>query len=162
MSILRRVPYNSRAHIVSTVTQYSIEIVRSQVTLGTVISDSGNALEIHRRSVKANATRGSLRKENIVQFGPKPEENYIYNKKAQVKIPLQDLGRGTFVVKGKFDSGRDTQITVDSGAEENVCPKWWGKEFGFEPQFRPLNLRSAGGDRIRHYGEREVVVESPF
>ena len=51
---------------------------------------------------------------------------------------------------------------VDRGAEENVCPKKWGEEFGFEKQFKPLNLRSASGGKIPHYGEREVVVESPF
>ena len=65
-------------------------------------------------------------------------------------------------MKAKFSGGNETEIAVDSGAEEIVCPKKWGEEFGFEKQFKPLNLRSASGGKIPHYGEREVVVESPF
>ena len=56
----------------------------------------------------------------------------------------------------------ELDMLVDSGAEENVCPKWWGESFGLDSSGRTLNLRSASGSRIAHWGEREVVVESPF
>ena len=29
---------------------------------------------------------------------------------------------------GEFENGKETEITVDSGAEENVCPKWYPRE----------------------------------
>ena len=62
----------------------------------------------------------------------------------------------------KFPEGEETNIVIDSGAEENVCPKWWGESFGFESSFKPLNLRSASGDKIPHHGARKVMVESTF
>ena len=34
-----------------------------------------------------------------------------------------------------FDNGMSTAITVDSGAEENVCPYDWGQQCGIrEPE----------------------------
>ena len=58
--------------------------------------------------------------------------------------------------------GRETEIVVDSGAEENVCPKWWGESFGIEKADKPLFLRSASGDRIAHHGQRNVLLTSLF
>jgi hypothetical protein len=62
----------------------------------------------------------------------------------------------------KFEGGSETEIVVDSGAEENVCPRWWGSSFGLEKADKQLHLRSAGGNKIEHYGQRTVVVTSPF
>ena len=101
-------------------------------------------------------------KGNRVCFGPDAEDNYIENKKTKNKIGLQCTNKGSYLLRVKFQGGDSTDIVVDSGAEENVCPKWWGQKFGFESNFKPLNLRSASGDKIPHYGEREVLVESTF
>ena len=50
--------------------------------------------------------------------------------------------------------------TVDSGAEENVCPVNWGEKFGVSEVVRPIRFRGADGNLIRHHGERLVVVTS--
>ena len=55
-----------------------------------------------------------------------------------------------------------TEIVLDSGAEESVCPPWWGQQFGVNQTGYELNLIDAQGNGIRHYGERNVRVSSPF
>ena len=37
------------------------------------------------------------------------------------------------IVKGRRREERKGEITVDSGAEESVCPKGWCEEFGLKP-----------------------------
>ena len=101
-------------------------------------------------------------KGNRVCFGPNEEDNYIENKESKSRVELKQTKKGSYLLKAKFSDEEETEIVVDSGAEENVCPKKWGEAFGFEKEFRPLNLRSASGGKIPHYGEREVIVESPF
>ena len=57
--------------------------------------------------------------------------------------------------------GRE-EITVDSGAEENVCPWSWGEHQGTEEVDKKILFRAAGGTTIEHYGKRDVRVTSPF
>ena len=57
--------------------------------------------------------------------------------------------------------GGKTEITVDGGAEENVCPKDWGSQFGLGPSKRRLHLVNASGGKIQHCGHRVVRVSSP-
>ena len=52
------------------------------------------------------------------------------------------------------------EITVDSAAEESVCPHGWGNQFGINGVEQKLNLVNASGAKIQHYGERKVVVET--
>ena len=61
-----------------------------------------------------------------------------------------------------FEGGERTSFTVDSGAEENVCPWEWGERFGVKPAACPMKFRNASGGMIEHYGQRDVVMESPF
>ena len=61
-----------------------------------------------------------------------------------------------------FVGGEKTEITVDSGAEENVCPWDWGRQFGMRPAEKYLNFRNASGGWIEHFGSRDVVVGSSF
>ena len=51
-----------------------------------------------------------------------------------------------------FVGGQKTTITVDSGAEENVCPYNWGSQFGTQDADRWMNFRSASGSIIGHSG----------
>ena len=53
-------------------------------------------------------------------------------------------------------------MTVDSGAEENVCPWDWGSQFPVTGMGNVLNFRGASGEVIDHYGQRDVYVNSPF
>ena len=58
--------------------------------------------------------------------------------------------------------GNKTFITVDSGAEENVCPYDWGKQFGLHEPAEWLEFRGAGTELLEHYGSRVVQVVAPF
>ena len=75
--------------------------------------------------------------------------------------------RGSYVInvdfvkrvgEDKFEKICSEVITVDSGAEESVCPLSWGEAFGLNlvrvgGEMRMVN---AAGDPMRHYGSRKV------
>ena len=103
-----------------------------------------------------------VEKGNTVTFGPDKADNFIENKKLKSKVGLEQTAKGSYLLKVNFVDGRETEIVVDSGAEENVCPKWWGESFGLNTSCKILNLRNASGGKITHWGERDVLVESPF
>jgi hypothetical protein len=46
----------------------------------------------------------------------------------------------------KVPRGGKTAITVDSGAEESVCPAGWGEEFKLIKPDRKLNLINGSGN----------------
>jgi hypothetical protein len=103
-----------------------------------------------------------VEKGNHVEFGPSPEDNFIINKKTGSKLMLKPNGRGSYLMEVNFVGGGKTEITVDSGAEENVCPWEWGEQFGILPADRWLRFRNASGGFMAHHGKREVLVEAPF
>jgi hypothetical protein len=45
-------------------------------------------------------------------------------------------------------------ITIDSAAEESVCPKNWAVAFGTKPAERRMRFINASGGEMGHYGER--------
>ena len=49
-----------------------------------------------------------------------------------------------------------TEITIDSAAEESVCPQKWAESFGVHAVDRLLKLVNASGGRIEHFGKRAV------
>ena len=108
-------------------------------------------------AVKRISERG-----NHVGFGPREEDNFIINSETGNKIKLYPSGNGSYIMKVKFVNGIETEITVDSGAEENVCPFWWGEHFGIRDADRWLHLINASGDIIPHYGTRTVQMTAPF
>ena len=58
--------------------------------------------------------------------------------------------------------GVTTEITVDSAAEESVCPFWWAEDFGMkavEPG-KEMKFVNASGGRIAHWGARRVQVRA--
>eukprot|EP00973_Karenia_brevis_P034135 4709504-Karenia_brevis.AAC.1 len=65
-------------------------------------------------------------------------------------------------MKENFVGGGPTEITVDSGAEEFVCPWEWGVHFGCKDASVPMRLRNASGKAIPHWGSRQVQVVSTF
>eukprot|EP00973_Karenia_brevis_P069300 9636305-Karenia_brevis.AAC.1 len=73
---------------------------------------------------------------------------------------LKANGRGSYLMKVDFIGGGSTEITVDSGAEESVCPWEWGQQFGCRVVTDPLRSRNASGKIIPHWGSREVEVVS--
>ena len=108
------------------------------------------------------AVKRICEKMNIVNFGPGENDNFIQNINTGNKIKLHKRGIGSYVMVVKFAGGKQTEVTVDSGAEESVCPKEWGDDFEIVPAERQLNLRNASGGKINHYGCRVVQVTSPF
>ena len=50
------------------------------------------------------------------------------------------------------------EITIDSAADESVCPKEWGKAFRTKwvPEERKMKFRNASGGKMEHYGEKKV------
>ena len=108
-------------------------------------------------SVKKVCQRG-----NVVQFGECDKDCFIQNVKTGDKVKLRQNGRGSYVLDVNFVGGARAEITVDSGAEESVCPPWWGREFGLSREGGWMNLSGAGGQNIEHYGQRCVRVESGF
>ena len=62
---------------------------------------------------------------------------------------LKENGKGSCLMDLDFVGGGRTQIRVDSGAEENVCPKEWGKQFGLAEADEWMRLASASGGPIK-------------
>ena len=109
------------------------------------------------------AVKRICEKGNRVSFGPKEEDNFIQNKDTGDKILMRPSGKGSYLMDVSFDNGMSTSITVDSGAEENVCPYDWGQQFGIRDPVRWKNFSGANGSRIEHYGTRDIkVVSSTF
>ena len=103
-----------------------------------------------------------VEKGNEVRFGPGKDGSYIRNLETGDKVTLRPNGRGSYKFDVKFPKGERTAITVDSGAEESVCPLEWGEEFGLVKPDQRLNLINASGSHIAHYGQRQVKVEALF
>ena len=55
-----------------------------------------------------------------------------------------------------------SEVTVDSAAEESVCPKSWGQHFGLNPvePGKHMTFINASGGPIAHHGSRKVIVNS--
>ena len=55
-----------------------------------------------------------------------------------------------------------SEVTVDSAAEESVCPEAWGRHFGIDPvqPGQHMTFVNASGGPIAHHGSRKVIVNS--
>ena len=60
-----------------------------------------------------------------------------------------------------FVGGEKTSITVDSAAGENMSPWEWGEQFGIQ-QVEEMKFRNASGILMGHWGQRDVMLTSPF
>ena len=63
-------------------------------------------------------------------FGPGKDDNYIMNVVSGERIKLRPNGKGSYLMDVVFEGGGKAEITVDSGAEESVCPWEFGQQFG--------------------------------
>ena len=97
-----------------------------------------------------------------MRFGPGEEGNCIRNIQKGDKVLLRPNGKGLYILDANFPRGEKTKITVDSGAEESVCPWVWGEQFEVVRPDKKLNLVNASGSKINHYGQRQVQVEALF
>ena len=71
---------------------------------------------------------------------------------------VKGTGRGG----DEWESMGVEQVTIDSGAEESVCPLDWGASFGMKvvAPGREMKMVSAGGGEMRHYGSRRVTIKA--
>ena len=101
-------------------------------------------------------------KGNRVAFGPETEDNFIENVKTGQKIQMRKKGGAYVVDVALVGSGQKTEITIDSAAEESVCPEDWAKEFETTKLQvgEEMTLVSANGGTINHYGKRKVIFEA--
>ena len=58
--------------------------------------------------------------------------------------------------------GVRSEITVDSAAEESVCPRGWAGHFAASPVLKgqELKLVNASGGKINHYGSKKVAFQA--
>ena len=99
---------------------------------------------------------------NSVHFGPGDRDNFIQNMIDGRRIYMHKRGEGSYIMAVNMPGVGPTEITVDSGAEESVCPWSWGVHFGTRPCERSMNLLDAQGNSIAYYGTRTVLVVDPF
>ena len=51
------------------------------------------------------------------------------------------------------------EITVDSAAEESVCPKEWGSQYPLQKPEKWMRFVTASGGQMGHYGERHATFK---
>ena len=103
-------------------------------------------------------------KGNIIQFGDAAEDCFIKNKKSNRKIFMRRK-KGSYVLDVEFVIKKDGEtislgkgeITVDSAAEESVCPRDWGGAFPLKDSKKQMHFKTASGQDMQHYGERQVT-----
>ena len=67
-----------------------------------------------------------VEKGNRVCFGPQVKDNFIENIETKRRFPLVSNGKRSYLLNVDFENGKQTSITIYSGAEDSVCPKDWG------------------------------------
>ena len=82
---------------------------------------------------------------NSVHFGPGEKDNVIKNERDGRTIQLVKRGFGLYMMAVHMPGTGLTEITVDSGAEDSVCPWEWGQQFGIMPPAVAMNLYDASG-----------------
>jgi len=99
---------------------------------------------------------------NLVQFGPEEKDNFIMNIGTKDKVYLREDPRGTFVLDAMFPDGSWTEITVDSGAAENVCPSDWAQGYSIQlvDDNKKMKFVGPNGSPIQHYGSKDVFVKT--
>ena len=99
---------------------------------------------------------------NRVHFGPSANESYIQNVATGDRVLLRETPTGSYVLDAILQETGSTEITVDSGAEDNVCPPHWAPEFPSISTGPKRAFRGADGNPIPHYGFKTVTVVSSF
>ena len=89
------------------------------------------------------------------------QDNFIFNPNTQDKVMLRRHG-GVYLLDAMMPDGSWTEITVDSGAADNVCPLGWGQCFGMQTlqDRQKINFVGPNGSPIQHYGSRDIFVKT--
>ena len=87
------------------------------------------------------AVKRIVKKGNYVSFGPDAGDNYLMNNKSGDKLMLKPNGKGSYLMQVDFAGVGRTEITVDSAAEESVCPwDWGGRLYGTQAANRNIQF----------------------
>ena len=84
------------------------------------------------------------------------EGSFIENKKTGNRIKMRRKGNAWVVDVNMVGTGHAEEIYVDSAAEESVCPKDFGEEFGLSKAETEVRLVNASGGKIQHLGGRHI------
>ena len=76
------------------------------------------------------------------------EGDFVKNKPKSICV-VSEMGNWKRVGPG--------EITVDSAAEEAVCPKNWGQAYETKEPEKWLKFMNASGGRMGHYGAEEAM-----
>jgi hypothetical protein len=101
-----------------------------------------------------------LEKGNTVHCGAGRDQSVIRNQKTGDEMMLRLNGKASYMMDLKFEDGEATEVSIDSGAEESVCPVWWGSKYGLKPATKWMDFTGAGGRSLGHYGEGVVRVST--
>ena len=52
----------------------------------------------------------------------------------------------------------EVKLTVDCAAEVHVCPLKFGGNYGLQPPQKGLRVRAAGGEILKYYGRRTMLL----
>ena len=151
---------------------------KQKAELGVVTLKSHETAKEEARKTKQKADPGvvTLKSQKDDEAEAKGEETEAEEKKIRAKIwKRKGMGTGKGNGDQEGNSGKrelfigavggggakEGEITVDSAAEESVCPKDWRGEFGLHEVERGKEMRliNANGGKIEHYGSRKVVFE---
>ena len=79
-------------------------------------------------------------------------------KQKKLAAIVEDICEINAVMKpGKWEPIGSGDITVDSAAEESVCPKDWGKAYSIKEPEKWLKFTNASGGRMGHYGAKDAT-----
>ena len=92
-----------------------------------------------------------------------PKIVFIKNERTNRKIFVRKK-KGSYVLDVEFVTKTNGEavslgkgvITIDSAAEEPVCPLDWGGAFPLK-ETKKMNFEKASGQDILHYGERSIT-----
>ena len=113
-----------------------------------------NGLDMHMKFQVADVkkplvfVKRIMDQSNSVRFGPTGGDSFIASPSLGYRLPLRATLGGSYMLDITFPDGSVSAVTVDSGAEENLCPKTWGIQFGIQ-KAAPRNFRGGpwGSDK---------------
>jgi hypothetical protein len=97
--------------------------------------------------------------EMVIQKDPE-QEPALKKKKTTKRKKRVWLSINTVESGPKWVSNGEGEITVDSAAEESVCPRGWGKQYPMREPSKWLNFTNASGGHMKHYGERHTTFRA--
>jgi hypothetical protein len=75
-------------------------------------------------------------------------------------LGCQECFIGTVQSASRWRPTGTGEVTVDSAAEESVCPKSWGQQFPVRRPSRWMRFVNASGGVMNHYGEKLATIRT--